>query len=269
VRFSLPLASAFAAGVLMLCGVAQSPPNALATPLAQASDAATAAPEAACPVDVMAVVPLPGNGITSTYAAVLATPRTPGLASGTLWVNTSMGPFHVPFVHRRVIGVPYNAGDDPIVFTIPAAGTLLSVFVDTLGDAPPCPAVAPWVPTYTPLIQDSVRRPLMAALADPEPPAGSTSISDPTACRLPDMPARVLEAAQVISAPGLGGGVVQVRVHLAKDSSILSADVVDPNSGVRYYNLRALAAARASVYATAMVNCRPVEYDYVFSIRFN
>lgn len=258
-RFSLPLASAFAAGALMLCGVAQSPP---------ASGTASAAPEAGCPIDVMAVFPLPGNGITATYAAVLATPRTPGVASGTLWINTSMGPFHVPFARRRVIGSPYASGDDPIVFTVPAAGTLQSVFVDTLGDAPPCPAVVAWTPTYTPLLQDSVKRPLLAALANPGPPAGSTAISDPTACHTPDTPARVLKAAQVISAPGLGGGVVQVRVHLAPDSSIVSTDVVDPNSGVRYYNLRALAAARASVYATAMVNCRPVETDYVFGFRF-
>ncbi len=247
----------------MLLGAAQSPP---ATP-------APVANAAVCPIDVMAVMPLPGNGITATFAAVLASPRGAGTASGTLWINTSMGPFHVPFTQRTVIGKPYTSGDDPIVFAVPAAATVQNAFVDSLAGAPPCERPGAWAPPFTAFLEADVKRALTAALASAGAGAGTpvsaTSIGDPAAaCHAPDTPAYALRTEPVYGAPGLRGGTVRVRVHLAADSSIVSATVEDPNSEVRYYDTRALAAARASVYVTAVVNCRPVESEYQFSATF-
>jgi len=245
----------------MLLGAAQ--PEAASAP-------PTAAPvAAACPIDVMAVMPLPGNGITATFAAILASPAGGGVASGTIWVNTSMGPFHVPFAQRAVIGKPYTAGDDPIVFAIPAAATLDNAFVDALTGAEPCAKPGFWAPPYNALLGDTVKRAVAASMKTAESPVSATSISDPAAaCHVPDTPAFVVTAAEVHGAPDLQGGTVKVRVHLAADSSVASATVDDPNSPVRYYNTRALAAARASIYVTAMQNCRAVESDYLFSAVF-
>ncbi len=252
----------------MLFGAAQSPPS--APPATPAAPAASAMPEAGCPIDVMAVLPLPGNGFSATYAAFLASARGAGLVSGTLWVNTSMGPFHVPFLRRMAVGDPYTKGDDPIVFSVPAAGALQSVFVDSRAEGDPCQAAPSWVPGYNALLDDRVKRAVQATLKTPAEPAVATSISDPVgSCRFPNTEAHLLNATQVFGAPGLNGGTVRVRVHLAADSSIVSAEVDDPNSAVRYYNPRALAAARSSVYATRTVNCRPVESDYLFNAVFS
>jgi len=258
VRFPTPLALALAAGAVMLFGAAPNPPEGAPA----ASPGATApAGTATCPIDVMAVMPLPGNGITATFAAFLASPHGGGTASGTLWVNTAMGAFHVPFTRRAVVAPPYTSGDDPIVFAVPAAAALNNVFVDSLAGAPPCDKPGAWSPPFNPLLDDKVKRSIAAALASPGPPAEAVSISDPTACHAPDTPVYVLKAESVYSNPDLRGGTVHVRVHLAADSSIVSAEVEDPNSDIRYYDVRALAAARKSIYVTKTVNCRPVETD--------
>ncbi len=246
----------------MLLGAAQAPPAAAPAPPA-------AGVTATCPIDVMTMMPLPGNGITASFAAVLASPKGGGTASGTLWVNTSMGPFHVPFTQRRVIAPPYTSGDDPIVFAIPGAATVQTAFVDTLAGAEPCAKPGFWAPPYNPLLGDKVKRAVAAALATPEVPVSATSIGDPdAACHAPDTPAFVVVAQDVHSSPDLEGGTVRVHVHLGADSSILSTTVDDPNSAVRYYDKRAIAAARASIYVTQTVNCRPVPSDYVFSAVF-
>jgi hypothetical protein len=259
----MPLALSLAAGAVVLLGVAQSVPASAPVPPVSAP--------AVCPIDVMAVVPLPGNGITTSFAAVLASPRGGGTASGTLWVNTSMGPFHVPFAQRMVIGAPYASGDDPIVFALPAAASVQNAFVDSLAGAPPCERPGAWAPPLTPMLDDKVKRALADAVkaANTASPASATSIADPqAACHAPDVPAFVLKTQPVYGAPGLQGGTVRVHVHLAPDSSIVSATVEDPNSAVRYYDTRAVAAARGSVYVTATVACRPVESDYVYSAVF-
>jgi hypothetical protein len=256
-------ALALAVGAVMLAGAAPAPPDSAAAP-------ASATAAAACPIDVMAVMPLPGNGMTATYAAVLASPSGAGTASGTLWVNTTMGPFHVPFTQRAVLGKPYTSGDDPILFAVPAAASLTNVFVDALAGAPPCPTPGAWAPPFNAFLEDNVKRALSAALKTTTgTPAPVTSISDPAAaCHVPDTAAYMLKAEPVYGAPDLRGGTVRVRVHLSADSQIVSAEVEDPNSDVRYYNTRALNAARASIYVTRTVNCRPVESDFLFPAVF-
>jgi len=175
----------------------------------------------------------------------------------------------VPFAQRMVAGDPYTSGNDPIVFALPAASTVQNVFVDTLEGIAPCPGVAPWVPTYSGLLLPAVRRAVTAAAKTTEAPASATPIANPgIVCHVPDVDARALKVEPVISAPDLRGGKVVVRVHLGIDSAIRSVEVDDPNSPVRYYNTRALIAARHSVFATAMVNCRPVESDYLFTAVF-
>jgi len=68
---------------------------------------ANAAVADSCPITVLAVLPVGNAPAGTTYAAFLASPDGPGEASGTLWVNTPDGAFHVSFERRGVTNRPY------------------------------------------------------------------------------------------------------------------------------------------------------------------
>jgi hypothetical protein len=92
----------------------------------------------------------------------------------------------------------------------------------------------------------------------------------PDACIVPKYPARTLEAAPVngrFIPRSAYPGLVQIIISLNERSEVVGARVQSSTSDV--LNGPALAAARASTFRTAIVNCKPVAADYVFSVIFD
>jgi hypothetical protein len=228
-----------------------------------------------CPVEVLEVLPVPGHADASavSYAAILATPDSTGVASGTLWVNTASGAFHVRFVRRIAMGPPFTKQADPIVFALPAGAVPQNVFVDSLDDPQPgpCSIFNTWVPGYNAHLRDAVKRPIEMALQAAEPAVAATPIADPDrACRSGNSEPRTLiaeppNAADIDIVP-LQGGTILVKVRRAADSSIVSTSI--EHSEAPLYNPRALKSARDSVFVTETVHCRPVAADYLFMVVF-
>jgi hypothetical protein len=226
-----------------------------------------------CPVEVLAVLPVPGpaDETNTRYAAFLATPGSTGVASGTLWINAAGSAFHVRFVRRIAMGPPFTERADPIVFSVPAGTMVENVFVDSLDDPEPgpCSIFNTWVPGYNTSLRDEIVRAMRAALHDAEPAVAATPIVDPAgSCRSGNSPPRTLVGQSPTAAdiPSVEHGVVRVKVHLAADSSIRAVSI--ERSEVPYYNPRALEATRKSVFVTETIRCRPIASDYLFLVVF-
>gem|GEM_PF-2410472 len=242
------------------------------SPQAPPSPAATLGADA-CPITVLAVLPVKSVGTGTTYAAFLSSPDGPGEASGTLWVNTPDGAFHVPFKRRDVTNRPYTEALGPIVFRLPTAAALDNVFLDSLDDPQPAPcAIAnTWVPGITQnLVPDLLGRLRHTLAADPVP-IDATPITDPAAaCHSGGAPPATLIAVPP-SVPAIlvmqhPAGNVYVRLKLAADSTVISA-VVD-HSDSALLETAAIDATKKSVFVTETVNCRPRPSEYMYVVTF-
>jgi hypothetical protein len=170
-----------------------------------------------CPVSVFAVLPMPGFAANSTYAAFLSTPENAGRASGTMWINTRDGAFHVPFSKRITAAPPFAGSLDPIVFTLPKPAPLENIFVESLDDPEPgpCAITSTWVPGITEHLRAELKRRFAQTLPRAEPPVTAARISDPdTACHSGNARARSLILARGYD-DHTGGGSVYVHVQLA------------------------------------------------------
>jgi len=254
-----------------------------AWPMSVCADTAGPAPKPApaavadsCPITVLAVLPLRNAPAGTTYAAFLASPDGPGEASGTLWVNTPDGAFHVPFERRGVTNRPYTEALEPIVFRLPKAESLDNVFLDTLNDPQPgpCAIANTWVAGITENLEPNLLGRLRHTLSNDPVPIDAAPIADPaSACRSGGAPAAVLIALPPKTPPTTllamqqRTGRVYVRVKLAANSTIISALVDHSDSAL--LDGPSLDATKSSVFVTETVNCRPHPSEYMYIVEFD
>ncbi len=130
---------------------------------------------------------------------------------------------------------------------------------------------APMELTYA-VTGDTMRRTAKggAATVDDETCTREPETPPVAACAQPNVPARTVRAlepdtpyeAYVAKVKGL----VQVRIVLDDRSRVLWADIIRSASSL--FNSSAIQAARGSTYRTAIVNCRSVPAEYVFSVEY-
>ena len=130
---------------------------------------------------------------------------------------------------------------------------------------------APMELTYA-VTGDTMRRTATggAATVDDETCTREPETPPVAACAQPNVPARTVSAlepdtpyeAYVAKVKGL----VQVRIVLDDRSRVLWADVI--RSASPLFNSSAIQAARGSTFRTAVVNCRSVPAEYVFSVDY-
>lgn len=91
------------------------------------------------------------------------------------------------------------------------------------------------------------------------------------ACARPDVHATLVRVVEPFTPPeayaAKAKGVVQVRIVLDDRSRVLWADVVSSASPL--LNSTAVQTARGATYQTAIVNCRQIPSEYIFSVDFD
>jgi hypothetical protein len=226
-----------------------------------------------CPIAVVTIVTVDGSDRRATtgqtFRAILSSPDGPGVASGSLWVNASGVPYHIPFERRHVLSNALDGPIDPIVFRLPQTANLENAFVDTLDNPTPgpCRITSAWAPMYTQRLKlDLLKKfdvPSTAAVI------AAKLILDPvTECHSPPFPPTTLFAMQIFGPRTVGskGDEVNVLIDLAADSSVRSAEIMrTTNVSV---NTSAIEAAKGSQFRTEIVNCRPISSKYVFVVEY-
>jgi hypothetical protein len=226
---------------------------------------------------VVAILPVGGSDPRATqgrdFEAILRSPGDATTVTGTLWINASGSPYHVPVVARGTISKS-NAGDvDPIAFRLPHDAVLESAFVDTVvtsdGSEPiACKKSVVWTPSVT----KRLRSDLFATFSSAHVPEFVTAeaIDNPVAaCHFTDFPPATLDVAPVgrtnveLVLPRYD---VLVRVSLNADSSL--ADATISKSANVALNDVSLDAARRSVYRTKIHQCLPEAAAYLFVVSF-
>jgi len=236
--------------------------------------AAVAAPIGACPVGIVAILPVnsrnPRGATASEFSAFLWSPSGVRSASGSLWVNASGKPYNVPFVNRAVLSDVMQGAIDPITFRLPKEAALENVFIDTYGDAQPvaCAIDDVWTPSFSHRLSDDLFKSF--STVTPADPIDARPITDlAAACRAADAPARTLHNEPPRRPPAIVSRMaanVSVFVDLNADSSIRFARLLRP--GNSYLDDIALDTARLSVFRTEVQHCRPVATTVVFVVRF-
>ena len=109
-----------------------------------------------------------------------------------------------------------------------------------------------------------------AATVDDETCTREPDAAPVAACAQPDVPARTIRALEPTTPYDAYAakvkGLVLVRVVLDDRSRVLWADVI--RSASPLFDSSAVQAARGSTYRTAIVNCRSVPAQYVFSVEY-
>jgi hypothetical protein len=130
---------------------------------------------------------------------------------------------------------------------------------------------APMELTYA-VAGDTMRRTAKggAAIVDDETCTREPETPPVAACERPNVPAqtvRPLEPTTPYEAyVAKVKGLVQVRIVLDDRSRVLWADII--RSASPLFNSSAIQAARGSTYRTAIVNCRSVASEYVFTVDY-
>ena len=91
----------------------------------------------------------------------------------------------------------------------------------------------------------------------------------PDACIAKNYPATTLQAAEpaAFTPRNLPGGTVYVAVSLDTSSRVVGTRVL--SSPDPQLNMYALSQARRSIFRTAIVDCKPLAADYIFTVGFN
>ena len=127
-------------------------------------------------------------------------------------------------------------------------------------------ATAPFTLTYT---NDGTELRRLATIGEKvvdDERCARVPTAPPSACATPNVPARTVHAAQPPYVYQRKDAVVQVRVVLDAHSRLLWSDVQSSTNPA--LDEFALQAANESTFQTAIVNCRPVVADYIFSVMF-
>lgn len=110
--------------------------------------------------------------------------------------------------------------------------------------------------------------------APPAPPAPTAPPGTPKpACKTPYQDATVVQQAQPeypdsAREQGLGEVQVAVKVTIGPSGSLVNA-AISQSAGNMALDQAALSAARQSTYAPKIVNCQPIQGDYLFRVTFD
>lgn len=86
-----------------------------------------------CPVGIIAIFPRDMKTVDGhDYAAILYSPLSPGVSTGTFWVNASGNAYHVPFTERNVLSKTLSGDIDVVNFRLPVDAHVENAFVDDL-----------------------------------------------------------------------------------------------------------------------------------------
>jgi TonB family protein len=224
-----------------------------------------------CGIGVSNVVPIGANAPSRTEGAqffvYLWSPQAAHTISGTLWVNASGVPYHVPFANVRV-----SPGfEKPIAIRLPAQAALESVSVDSISGTSTgsCGITNAWTPAMpSPAAADltvlETQKPDAFVAAQPIANAAA-------ACTVPDVAGFVVrpELPQVPKAAIEKhiDGDVAVLIVLRTDSTVRSVSILQRSDGM--FGEEALRVARETLFRAEFRSCQPIVGRFTFNVHFS